>query len=86
LAFILDPVPDKSADNIVHLILKEIYPRYGCPLQILTDNGTENVNKAVNDTLKELNINHITTSYYNTKKTVRLKDSIALFMTSWLRK
>lgn len=59
------PVPDKSADNIVHLILEEIYPRFGCPLQILTDNGTENVNKAVDETLKELNIDHITTSYYS---------------------
>lgn len=59
------PVPDKSADNIVHLILEEIYPRYGCPLQILTDNGTENINKKVEDMLKELNINHITTSYYS---------------------
>lgn len=59
------PVPDKSADNIVHLILEEIYPRYDCPLQILTDNGTENINKKVEETLKELNINHITTSYYS---------------------
>jgi hypothetical protein len=62
------PVPDKSANNIVHLILEEIYPRYGCPLQILTDNGTENVNKAVNETLKEMNIDHITTSYYSPPK------------------
>lgn len=54
------PVPDKSADNIVYLILEEIYP-----LQILPDNGTENINKKVEETLKELNINHITTSYYS---------------------
>lgn len=38
-------VADISADNIVHIILDEIFPRYGCPLQLLTDNGTENVNK-----------------------------------------
>lgn len=24
------PVPSESVNNIVHLILKEIYPRYGC--------------------------------------------------------
>lgn len=44
---------------------REIYPRYGCPLQILTDNGTENINKKVEKTLKELNINHITMPYYS---------------------
>jgi hypothetical protein len=56
-------VPNKSDDNIVHLILEEIYPRYGCPLQILTEKGKETLNKAVNETLKELNIDHITTNY-----------------------
>ena len=57
-------VPDKAADNIVHLILEEIIPRFGCPLQILTDNGSENINKKVKETLKTMNIHHITTSFY----------------------
>jgi len=35
------PIADKSADNIVHILLEEIIPRFGCPLQIATDNGTE---------------------------------------------
>ena len=33
--------PEKSADTIVQL-LEEIIPRHSCPLQIVTDNGTEN--------------------------------------------
>ena len=59
------PVPDKGADNIVHLLLEEIFPRFGCPLQLLTDNGTENVNFKVRETLDTLNIHHITTSFYS---------------------
>lgn len=58
-------IADKSADNIVHIILDDIFPRYGCPLQLLTDNGTEKVNKKMEATLRELNIHHITASYYN---------------------
>ncbi|KAK3083458.1 hypothetical protein FSP39_023123 [Pinctada imbricata] len=58
-------VPDKSADRIVHLILEEIFPRFGCPLEIISDNGTENVNRKVQETLDTMNIHHIKTSYYS---------------------
>ncbi|KAK3107412.1 hypothetical protein FSP39_013983 [Pinctada imbricata] len=58
-------VPDKSAERIVHLILEEIFPRFGCPLEIISDNGTENVNRKVQGTLDEMNIHHIKTSYYS---------------------
>ena len=65
------PVPDKSADRIVHLILEEIFPRFGCPLQIVTDNGTENVNRKVRETLDAMNIHHIKTSYYSPQSNAR---------------
>ncbi|CAG2234136.1 unnamed protein product [Mytilus edulis] len=39
-------VPDKSAENIVHLLIEHIFPRYGSALQLLTDNGTEFVNES----------------------------------------
>lgn len=45
------PVPDKSAENIVHLIINEIFPVHGAPLQIVTDNGKEQMNTAVRETL-----------------------------------
>ena len=57
-------VPDKAADRIVHLILEEIFPRFGCPLEIVSDNGTENVNRKVQETLDAMNIHHIKTSFY----------------------
>ena len=65
------PVPDKSADHIVHLILEEIFPRFGCPLQIVTDNGTENINRKVQETLDAMNIHHIKTSYYSPQSNAR---------------
>ena len=34
-------VPYKTADTVAKLLIEEIYPRYGCPIQIVTDNGTE---------------------------------------------
>jgi hypothetical protein len=52
-------VPDKTAATIAHLIIEDIFPRFGAPLEIITDNGTENENKVVNETLKELNISRV---------------------------
>ena len=37
-------VPNKKAETVVHLLVDEIFPRFGAPLQLLTDNGPENVN------------------------------------------
>lgn len=39
--------------------------RYSCPLEILSDNGSENINQVVKETLDTLNIHHVTTSYYH---------------------
>lgn len=58
------PVPDKSAANIVQLLIDEIIPRHSCPLTLLSDNGSENCNNMVRETLKEMKINHVTTSFY----------------------
>ena len=58
-------VPDKSADTIAQLLIEEVIPRHSCPLQIVSDNGTENVNKIMAETLKEMNVDHVTTSFYH---------------------
>ncbi|CAC5412414.1 unnamed protein product [Mytilus coruscus] len=57
------PVPDKSAANIVQLLMDEIIPRHSCPLTLLSDNGSENCNNMVGET--EMKINHVTTSFYS---------------------
>ena len=57
--------PDKSAETVAHFIIDEIIPRHSTPLQIVSDNGSENINKVIKHTLEENNISHITTSYYH---------------------
>lgn len=47
-----------------HLLVEKIILRIGCPLEILTDKGTENINKTMKETLKEMNIYHVKTSYF----------------------
>ena len=65
------PVPDKSADNVVHLLIEEIFPRHGAVLEIVTDNEGENVNRKMQETLQALNINHVTTSFYHPQGMLR---------------
>ena len=57
--------PDKTAETVAHLLLKEIMPRYSTLLQIVTANGSENNNRVVKHTLGEMNSSHVTTSYYH---------------------
>ena len=38
---------------------------HSTPLQIVTDNGTENINMAMKYTLEQMNVCHVTTSYYH---------------------
>ena len=66
-------VPDKSADNIAHLIIEEIFPRFDAPLQIVSDNGTENVNRTVKQVLEALNVHHVTTSFYHSQGNAKIE-------------
>ena len=43
-------VPDKKAQTLAELILSEIFPRYGAPVQLVTDNEPENVHKIMKET------------------------------------
>ncbi|MCG7876478.1 MAG: DDE-type integrase/transposase/recombinase [Candidatus Thiodiazotropha taylori] len=58
-------VPDKTAETVAHLIIEEIFPRFGSMLELVTDNGSENVNRVVKETLDVLNVHHVTTSFYH---------------------
>ena len=58
-------VPDKAADTVAHLLIEEIFQRFGCPLQIVTDNVSESVNKVVQRTMRSLNIHLTQTSVYH---------------------
>ena len=66
-------VPDKTADTVAHLLLEHIFPRFGCPLQIVTDNGTENVNQIIKNVLDTLKINHVLTSVYHPQSNAKVE-------------
>ena len=66
-------VPDKTAETVAHLLLEEIFPRHGSCLQIVTDNGTENVNNVVKETLESLNIDHVLTSVYHPQSNAKVE-------------
>ncbi|CAG2216830.1 unnamed protein product [Mytilus edulis] len=59
------PVPNKTSENVVHLLIEQIIPKFSVPLVIVSDNGGEFTSKIFEETLKELNISHITTSFYH---------------------
>ena len=66
-------VPDKTAETVAHLLLEEIFPRHGSCLQIVTDNGTENVNNVVKETLESLNIDHVLTNVYHPQSNAKVE-------------
>ena len=46
-------VSDRTDEAVVHLLLEEIIPRCSAPLQIVTDTGSENINRAMKHTLQD---------------------------------
>ncbi len=69
------PVADKTADTIVYLLTTEIFPRFGCPLVLVTDNGGENVNQAMKETLDRLRIHHVKTSVFHPQSNAKVERS-----------
>ena len=67
------PVPDKRSEHVAHLILEEIVPRYSTPLELVSDNGTENVSQLMKETLQALNIKHITTSVHHPQSNAKVE-------------
>ena len=57
-------VPDTSAENI-KLPMLQHFGRYGCPQQVLTDNGTQFINKTVEEITSMVGYEHIKTVPYS---------------------
>ena len=58
---------------MAQLIIEEIYPRHGCALQIVSDNGAENVKRTVKETLARLKIDHVLTSVYHPQSNAKVE-------------
>lgn len=55
-------VMDKTAQTMARLIVNEIFPSVAAVAELVTNNGGEFVSVVMRETLKSLNVNHITTS------------------------
>ena len=66
-------VKDKKAQTVANLVLTEIFRRYGASLELVTDNGTENVNEIMKETLSSLNIKHVTISPYHPQSNAKVE-------------
>ena len=69
------PLPDKSADSVVNVLIERFIPRHSTPMKIITDNGTEFVNRAFEETLRRLNIKHVKTSFYHPQGNAKVERS-----------
>ena len=76
-------VPNKMTDLMAHLLIDEIFTKFWTPLQLLTDNGPENINKITKKTLEDLNVYHVTMSLYVLRVMVRLRGSTEGSMMFW---
>ena len=66
-------IPDKSAQSVAHILVDEIFPRFGCPCEVITDNGTENENQVMKEVFAKLNIHHVTTSFYHPQSNAKVE-------------
>ena len=57
--------PTKSAKEVAEFLVDEIIPRHSCPLNLVSDNGTEFCNKVIEHITKVLKVCHIKTTPYN---------------------
>lgn len=69
-------VPNKKTQTVTDLVMNKIFPQNGVPVQLITNNGPENVNRVMTEVLASLNSVHITTSPIIPRVTQRQKDSI----------
>ena len=56
------PIQSKAMERVVECFVDEIYCRHGAPSQIVTDRGTEFVNRVMRETCKLLRIKKISTT------------------------
>ena len=66
-------VPNKNAENIAHLLLEEVFPRFSALLELLRDNAGENVSQIIQETLNALKSNQITTSFYHPQSNAKIE-------------
>jgi len=62
---LLKPIRNFTANPIVEFLKEDVFPIYGVPEYIVSDNGKQFVSKNFTDLLKERGIHHIRTAIYS---------------------
>lgn len=62
---ITSPIPNKQAETIAKHLMFKVLLQYGCPEVICSDNGTEFVNKVVEEMNSLLSVKHVFGSSYH---------------------
>ena len=80
-------IPDKAELTIARVLVERIYCRHGAPGTIITDRGTEFINKLVKQVCILLNINRVSTTGANPRSNglveqhnATLKDMLAVYV------
>ena len=69
----LYPVPDRSANTVANVLLNDFIPSHSCPLEILSDNGTEFCNQIVDSICERMKILRVKTSVYHPRSNGRIE-------------
>ena len=67
------PIPDKSADTIVAMLINHYLPVHMCPRYILSDNGMEFKNNLMDQVLQQLRIDRIFSAPYHPQSNRKLE-------------
>ena len=59
---IANPVKDKTSHGVSQTLLQKFIPYFGVPKELITDKGTENLNKEIKHLTQAYNIQHIASS------------------------
>jgi hypothetical protein len=59
------PLISKDAENIAQFVFDDVIMNHSCPIEILSDNGSEFCNVLLDVVMLQMNIKHVTTSPYH---------------------
>jgi transposase InsO family protein len=62
---IVEPIPDKEAETVAKALHQQIILRFGTPLEIVSDRGSEFLNKVFESLTEQCGIHHLATTSYH---------------------
>ncbi len=73
-------IPDKSAPVVARVLFEKWICRFGCPIEVTSDNGKEFCNQLTQELFKLLQIKHATTTPYHPQCNEQFLDTPSIYM------